>query len=90
MEKRRLSQLPLEKVFSDHELEVDSVIQYFQITATDGKTYDTQHYDLSAIIAVAEISQQREPKDQRVSVATGSRPSVCHGSPPPLRPWVTL
>ena len=42
----------LKKVFSDHELEADSVIQYFRITAADGKTYDTQHYNLSAIIAV--------------------------------------
>jgi hypothetical protein len=42
----------LQKVFSDHELEADSVIQYFRITAADGKTYDTQHYNLSAIIAV--------------------------------------
>ena len=42
----------LKKVFFDHELEADLVIQYFRITATDGKTYDTQHYNLSAIIAV--------------------------------------
>ncbi len=42
----------LKKVFSDHELEADSVIQYFRITAADGKTYDTQHYSLAAIIAV--------------------------------------
>ena len=32
--------------------QADSVIQYFRITATDGKTYDTQHYNLAAIIAV--------------------------------------
>ncbi|MBN8422030.1 MAG: virulence RhuM family protein [Verrucomicrobia bacterium] len=42
----------LKKVFSDQELEADSVIQYFRITAADGKTYDTQHYNLAAIIAV--------------------------------------
>jgi hypothetical protein len=42
----------LKKVFSDRELEADSVIQYFRITAADGKTYDTQHYNLAAIIAV--------------------------------------
>lgn len=42
----------LKKVFSDHELEANSVIQYFRITAADGKTYDTQHYNLAAIIAV--------------------------------------
>jgi hypothetical protein len=42
----------LKKVFDDAELEAGSVIRNFRITATDGKTYDTQHYSLSAIIAV--------------------------------------
>jgi len=42
----------LKSVFADHELEENSVIQYFRITAADGKTYDTGHYNLSAIIAV--------------------------------------
>ena len=42
----------LKNVFADHELEENSVIQFFRITADDGKTYDTQHYKLSAIIAV--------------------------------------
>lgn len=42
----------LKKVFDDGELEAGSVIRNFRITATDGKIYDTQHYKLSAIIAV--------------------------------------
>lgn len=42
----------LKKIFDDGELEADSVIRNFRITAADGKTYDTQHYNLSAIIAV--------------------------------------
>jgi len=42
----------LKKVFSDSELEAASVIRNFRITATDGKSYDTQHYNLAAIIAV--------------------------------------
>ena len=40
------------KVFKDSELEENSVIRKFRITAADGKTYETQHYNLSAIIAV--------------------------------------
>lgn len=36
----------LKKVFSDSELEEDSVIRKFRITAADGKGYDTQHYKL--------------------------------------------
>ncbi len=42
----------LKKVFSDSELEESSVIRNFRITATDGKNYNTKHYNLSAIIAV--------------------------------------
>ncbi|MDI1245009.1 MAG: virulence RhuM family protein [Rhodoferax sp.] len=42
----------LKKVFSDSELEADSVIRNFRITASDGKSYNTQHYKLPAIIAV--------------------------------------
>jgi hypothetical protein len=42
----------LKKVFSDNELQESSVIRKFRITAADGKSYDTQHYHLSAIIAV--------------------------------------
>ena len=42
----------LKKVFSDGELEEEAVIRNFRITASDGKRYDTKHYNLSAIIAV--------------------------------------
>ena len=42
----------LKKIFEDSELQADSVIQYFRITAADGKNYNTQHYSLAAIIAV--------------------------------------
>jgi len=50
----------LKKVFDDAELEAGSVIRNFRITAADGKTYDTQHYNLSAIIAVGyKVSSER-------------------------------
>jgi len=42
----------LKKIFVDDELEESTVIRKFRITAKDGKTYNTQHYNLSAIIAV--------------------------------------
>jgi Virulence protein len=42
----------LKKVFSDSELQEESVIRNFRVTAADGKTYDTKHYNLAAIIAV--------------------------------------
>ncbi len=42
----------LKKIFEDRELLEKSVIRNFRITAADGKSYDTAHYNLSAIIAV--------------------------------------
>ena len=42
----------LKKVFADSELEEESVIRNFRITAADGKSYNTKHYNLAAIIAV--------------------------------------
>ena len=42
----------LKQIFADGELQTGSVIRTFRITAADGKSYDTQHYNLSAIIAV--------------------------------------
>ena len=42
----------LKKVFADRELVEEAVIRNFRITAADGKSYDTKHYNLGAIIAV--------------------------------------
>lgn len=42
----------LKRIFEDSELLPDAVIKNFLITAKDGKNYNTQHYNLSAIIAV--------------------------------------
>jgi hypothetical protein len=42
----------LKKVFADSELQEGAVIRNFRITAADGKSYDTKHYTLAAIIAV--------------------------------------
>jgi hypothetical protein len=42
----------LKKIFSDSELEEDAVTRNFRITAQDGKSYNTKHYNLSVIIAV--------------------------------------
>jgi hypothetical protein len=42
----------LKKIFTDSELQEDSVVRKFRITASDGKNYNTLHYRLPAIIAV--------------------------------------
>ena len=42
----------IKKIFADSELQEDSVIRKFRITADDGKTYNTNHYSLEMIIDV--------------------------------------
>lgn len=42
----------LKTIFGDGELEKDLVIKKYLITAADGKNYNTNHYNLQAIIAV--------------------------------------
>ena len=42
----------IKKIFKDNELDENAVIRKFRITAEDGKIYNTNHYDLSVIIAV--------------------------------------
>ena len=42
----------IKKIFEDSELQEDSVIRKFRITAADGKSYNTNHYSLEMIIAV--------------------------------------
>ncbi|SHJ13813.1 Uncharacterized conserved protein [Rubritalea squalenifaciens DSM 18772] len=42
----------LTNLFTEGELAPDSVVRNFRTTAADGKTYDTLHYNLEAILAV--------------------------------------
>lgn len=42
----------LKKIFADGEIDENSVIRKFRITAADGKSYSTNHYSLEMIIAV--------------------------------------
>lgn len=42
----------IKKIFEDGELNEDSVIRNFRITASDGKNYNTKHYNLEMAIAV--------------------------------------
>jgi len=39
-------------IFAEGELSPEAVIRNFRITAADGKTYDTQHYNLDVVISV--------------------------------------
>ena len=50
----------IQNIFEERELEADSVIRKFRITAADGKAYDTQHYNLDVIISVGyRVKSQR-------------------------------
>jgi hypothetical protein len=40
----------LKTIFADNELIENSVIRKFRITAVDGKSYDTAHYNLDVIL----------------------------------------
>ena len=42
----------IQNIFTEQELQPDSVIRNFRITAADGKSYETQHYNLDVIISV--------------------------------------
>jgi len=50
----------IQNIFSEGELDENSVIRNFRITAADGKSYDTKHFNLDAIIAVGyRVKSQR-------------------------------
>jgi len=42
----------LQNIFKSHELDQNSVTRNFRVTASDGKNYNTQFYNLDAIISV--------------------------------------
>ncbi len=44
--------LHLKNIFKENELDEISATEEFSVTASDGKTYKTKHYNLDAIIAV--------------------------------------
>lgn len=50
----------LKRIFADHELMLEAAIKEYLITASDGKSYKTRHYNLQAIIAVGfKVNNQR-------------------------------
>ena len=51
----------LKNIFSSGELSENSVIRNFLITASDGKKYNTQFYNLDAIISLGyRVNSQRD------------------------------
>jgi hypothetical protein len=56
----------IQNVFEEQELAPDSVIRNFRITASDGKTYNAQHYNLDVIIAVGYRAKSRQATQFRI------------------------
>ena len=48
----------IKHIFEDGELEENSVVRKFRTTASDGKTYDVNHYNLDMILSLG--YQQRK------------------------------
>ena len=69
----------LKNIFTDGELDKDSVTEKFSVTAADGKNYQTQHYDLNAIIAVAYRSIPRKRLDSASGRLKRSRSTSRNG-----------
>jgi hypothetical protein len=46
----------IRNIFKESELEEQSVIRKFRITATDGKTYEASHYNLDVFSASRRLS----------------------------------
>jgi len=55
----------LKNIFSSSELDENSVIRKFLITAKDGKNYDTNHYNLEAIISLGYRINSKRATDFR-------------------------
>lgn len=64
----------LKRIFDDGELVEDSVVKEYLITAADGKCYQTNHYNLQAVIAVG-FKVNNEKSVQFRSSNTFSLPS---------------
>jgi len=57
----------IKKIFADSELQEDSVIRNFRITAADGKTYDTRNLDVAEDMALREIPMTMQDWETRLN-----------------------
>jgi len=69
----------LQNIFNSNELEKSSVIRNFRITAADGKKYDTQFYQLDAIIAVGYRVNSKEATRFRIWATKTLREFIIKG-----------
>ncbi len=69
----------LQNIFSTNELDKNSVIRNFRMTASDGKNYNTQFYNLDAIIAVGYRVNSLEATRFRIWATTTLREFIIKG-----------
>ena len=61
----------IRNIFKEGELTENAVIRNFRITAADGKTYDTAHYNLDVIISVGyRVKSQRGTQFRQWATST--------------------
>ena len=58
--------LHLKNIFNSEELNSNSVVEEFSVTASDGKNYKTKFYNLDAIIAVGYRVNSKETTQFRI------------------------
>lgn len=64
----------LSNIFSDGELDQNSVISKMETTASDGKSYETQHYNLDCIISVGyRVNSSKATKFRKWATQTLNR-----------------
>lgn len=69
----------LKEVFKSGELEEDAVIRKFRITASDGKKYSTQFYNLDAIISVGYRVNSKQATQFRIWATKNLREYIIKG-----------
>ena len=69
----------LTNIFNDKELEEDSVVSKMEITASDGKKYNTNFYNLDAIIAVGYRVNSKKTTKFRIWATTTLREYIIKG-----------
>ena len=66
----------IQNIFEERELSPDSVIRKFRITAADGKSYETQHFNLDVIISVGyRVKSQRGTQFPALTTIRVTRPN---------------
>ena len=54
----------IHNIFKEHELERNSVVAFFATTATDGKTYKVEHFNLDVIVSVGSRTRHNNKSDR--------------------------